>query len=175
MELGLGSVDLAKNRFLSQFEEGEQFAPDLTHFATLQALYKKVLETFHLITPDNSFSFNDCTYDRLTLLQNGFIDWIESNRSILQGIIAIPSLERLKRDPIRFVSYLLQKLGLKQKRVGKSEDGKYQIDSERAHLLLTLLERRKKGLLGKQHPLIILKNKEKQSVHPEMFSEFLRK
>lgn len=60
---------------------------------------------------------------------------------------------QLNRDPIRFLGGLLARLGLKQKRVGKCENGMYHIDGDRARLLNALITRRRAGLAGVAIPL----------------------
>ena len=153
LELALGDKDLAKTRFLAQMQQGAQFAADLTHFATLQLLYQRLLSTLHLTTNHESLSLEDYRYTKDELLMSGFIHWIESNRSVLQGVITIPTSSQLTADPIRFVGGLLKKLGLKQKRVGRAEEGVYQVDAFRTQLLNALILRRKAGLMGARTPL----------------------
>ena len=153
LELALGDEALAKNRFLAQLEKGAQFAADLTHYASLQRLYKQLLTTLQLATDKPYLNLADYHYDKETILNSGFIDWIELNRETLQGLITIPSKPQLDKDPIRFISMLLSRLGLKQKRVGRAELGVYQVNSERIRLLNALLLRREKGLSSLAIPL----------------------
>ncbi len=153
LELALGDLTLAKSRFLKQMDAGAQFAADLTHFATVQRLYQKLLATLHLGTAYNALSLEDYRYSKDDILRSGFIAWVESNRPILQGVITIPSIAQLKNDPLRFISGLLKKLGLKQKRVGRAEEGVYHLDVNRTQLLNALLLRRKGGLTHLTTPL----------------------
>jgi len=51
----------------------------------------------------------------------------------------------MKHNPISFISTLLQKVGLKQRRVGKAEKGVYQIDCNRVSLVNALLIKRAGG------------------------------
>ncbi|KTC88305.1 hypothetical protein Ldro_0798, partial [Legionella drozanskii LLAP-1] len=44
LELALSDTALAQKRFVAQLKDSAKFAADLTHYATLQQLYKKVLE-----------------------------------------------------------------------------------------------------------------------------------
>ena len=99
------------------------FTADLTHFATLQLLYKQLLKTFNLIASVNNLSLQEYRYTRESIIESGFLTWIEENRAVLQGVIAIPSARRLNLDPIRFIGTLFSRLGLKQKRVGRAEEG----------------------------------------------------
>lgn len=153
LELALGDIELAKKRFLTQLENGAQFAADLTHYASLQQLYKQLLATLHVTTANNRLSLEDYQYSKETILDSGFIDWIENNRSTLQGLVTIPSKDQLKKDPLRFISILLARLGLKQKRVGRAELGMYHLDEDRLALLNALLMRRNKGLASLGIPL----------------------
>jgi hypothetical protein len=153
LELALGDITLAKKRFLTQLEEGAQFAADLTHFATRQELYKRLLHTLNLTTAQNILSSEDYQYSKETILNSGFITWIEEHRAILQGMISIPSATQLQNDPLRFVSMVLAKMGLKQKRVGRAQLGVYHLDVERIHLLNALIVRRKSGIAGLSIPL----------------------
>jgi len=153
LELALGDGVLAQKRFVAQLEDGAQFAADLTHFRTLQLLYKHVLDTLHLTTPHQTLALQDYKYTKDTLLTGGFITWIEEHRAILQGLIPLPPQQQLQRDPLRFLSMLLGRLGLKQKRVGRAALGIYHLDVERINLLNALIMRRAKGLAGVSMPL----------------------
>jgi len=153
LELALGNVALAKQRFLAQLEKGPQFAADLTHFASLQILLHKLLETLHLTTSHGLLSTEDFKYDADSLLNSEFFNWIEENRTILQGLINIPTSEQLKAHPLRFISALLAKMGLKQKRVGRADKGVYHVDCERTELLNALLTRRNSQIAGQSIPL----------------------
>jgi hypothetical protein len=153
LELALGDTELAKSRFLKQMETGAQFAADLSHFATLQSLYQRLLKTLHLTTNHDSLSLEDYRYSKDDILASGFIAWIESNRPVLQGVVTIPATAQLKNDPLRFVGMLLKRLGLKQKRVGRADEGVYHLDVNRTQLLNALVLRRKGGLTSVTTPL----------------------
>ncbi|MFA5960490.1 MAG: plasmid replication protein, CyRepA1 family [Tatlockia sp.] len=153
LELALGDTTLAKERFVSQLEESPQFAADLTHFASLQQLYQRLLKTLHLNASHHALSNEEYAYSQETIRRSGFINWVESERTTLQGIITLPNPAQLQRDPIRFISKLLAQLGLKQKRVGRSEEGLYRIDSKRCQLLNAILQRRQAGVTGRFTPL----------------------
>ena len=153
LELAVGDAEIARKRFLSQLEEGAQFAADLEHFATRQQIYQQLLQALRLNTTEPRLNVQAFHYTRETLLDSGFIDWVEEHRPILQGLFTIPPKERLRTDPLRFVSMLLAQMGLKQKRVGKSLLGVYQINPERLQLMNALLLRRQQGFSGVQVPL----------------------
>ena len=176
LELALSDTSDAKNRFLEQVASSEMFAADLTHFATLQLLYKQLLKTFNLIPSGGSnLSTQEYRYTRESIIESGFLTWIEERRAVLQGVIAIPSARRLNVDPIRFIGTLLARLGLKQKRVGRAEEGVYHLDLERITLLNNILYRRKIGLMGSHIPIDTSKLPEKRVVKPELIAKCLRK
>jgi hypothetical protein len=101
----------------------------------------------------NTLSISDYQYSKDTILDSGFITWIEEHRSILQGLITLPSKQQLNKDPLRFLSMLLGRMGLKQKRVGRAELGIYHLDIKRINLLNALIVRRAKGAAGISAPL----------------------
>ncbi len=147
LELTLNDKEYATRLFKQQFEGHEQFSADLSHFATKQLLYKKLLkhlklldEYDNLIWDHDGYSFK---YNKETLVASSFFEWLATNHSILQGIINLPSIEKLKNEPIRFISKLLSDLGLKQKRKGKTEDGNfYTLDIESLWLMHSIMEQR---------------------------------
>ena len=175
LELALGDVSLAQKRFVAQLEVGSQFAADLTHFSTLQLLYKKVLDTLHLSTSHEVLSVCDYQYTKDTILHSGFISWVEAHRAILQGLLSLPSQKQLQRDPLRFLSMLLGRMGLKQKRVGRSELGLYHLDVERINLLNALIVRRRKGFAGVSTPLDTSSCTVKEPSTTEFFIETFKK
>ncbi len=175
LELALGDAALAQKRFVAQLEDGAQFAADLTHFSTLQLLYKKVLDTLHLTTTHQTLALQDYQYTKDTILHSGFVTWIEEHRAILQGLISVPSAQQLQRDPLRFLSMLLSRMGLKQKRVGKAELGFYHLDVERINLLNALIMRRAKGLAGVSAPLDTSYCRLKEPSTTEFFIETFKK
>ena len=175
LELALSNTQDAKNRFLKQIESHEMFAPDLTHFATLQLLYQRLLKTFNLFSSSNNLSLQEYRYTRESIIESGFLTWIEEQRAVLQGVIAIPSARRLNLDPVRFVGTLFARLGLKQKRVGRAEDGVYHLDLERIQLLNNIIYRRKIGTMGANIPIDTSKLPEKRVIKPELISKCLQK
>lgn len=175
LELALGDGTLAQKRFVAQLDDGDQFAADLTHFSTLQLLYKRVLDTLHLTTTHQTLALHDYQYTKDTILHSGFITWIEEHRPILQGLITLPSKQQLQRDPLRFLSMLLGRMGLKQKRVGRSELGLYHLDVERINLLNSLMVRRAKGLAGVSTPLDTSSCTVKEPSTTEFFIETFKK
>ena len=153
LELALSSEDEAKVQFLKQTEKSPQFAADVKHYATTQVLFQQLLIALRLLSDKNTLNVADYRYTKETLLNGGFIDFIETNRAVLRGIMSLPSPDQLQHDPIRFVGTLLAKMGLKQKRVGRSENATYHIDEDRISLLNGILLKRRKGFLGSSIPL----------------------
>jgi len=153
LELALGDTELARTRFLKQTEGGAQFAADITHFASLQQLYQYIITLLHLNSPQGLLSTADFHYSAETLKARGFIEYMEKNRDVLKGLIPLPTTAQLERDPIRFIGLLLTRMGLRQKRVGKSELGTYHVDSARIDLLNALVFRRRIGMMGVSVPL----------------------
>jgi len=153
LELALGDAELARKRFLEQMEGGAQFAADITHFACLQQLYQYILTLLHLDSPQGLLSTSDYHYSAEILKARGFIKYMEAHRDVLKGLIPLPTSAQLERDPIRFLGLLLTRMGLKQKRVGKSELGTYHVDNERIDLLNALVFRRRTNFLGVSIPL----------------------
>ena len=153
LELALGDEELARTRFLSQTEGGAQFAADITHFACLQQLYQYIITLLHLNSPQGLLSTADFHYSAETLKARGFIEYMEANRDVLKGLIPLPTTAQLERDPIRFIGLLLTRMGLRQKRVGKSELGTYHVDNARIDLLNALVFRRRSGFMGISIPL----------------------
>ena len=146
LELAIADESLAKKRFVSQFEEGAKFAADLNHFAVLQMLLKKLFVALNIEFDGSELKPLDSCYDNQSLLESGFIDWVESKRSVLQGVISIPSKDFLYNNPLSFISQLLQKVGLKQKRVGRASKGMYQLNPERLKLINGVLAKRAGGI-----------------------------
>ena len=144
---------MARERFLEQTERHEQFAADVTHFASLQQLYQFVLSLLHLTTTHGLLNTADYHYSREMLIHNGFVGYIEANRDVLKGLISLPSPAQLNKDPIRFIGILLSRLGLKQKRVGKSENGTYHLEGARTAMLNAIITRRRAGWAGLGIPL----------------------
>ena len=153
LEMVLNDRDTAKQKFLEQTEKSPQFAADVKHFATLQILYQQLMTALHLLSSKGTLNSADFQYTKETLINSGFIDFIEKNRPVLRGVMSLPSSEQLARDPLRFVGTLLAKLGLKQKRVGRAENATYHVDGDRVLLLNGILLKRRAGLIGAGIPL----------------------
>jgi len=153
LEMALSDVEDAKKQFLEQTESSPQFAADVKHIATAQVLYKQLLSALHLTSTKNTLNSADYHYTKETLINSGFIDFIETNRPILRGILSLPSTAQLAANPLRFVGTLLAKLGLKQKRVGRAENATYHVDGDRLQLLNGIITKRRAGLMGACIPL----------------------
>lgn len=175
LELALGDVELAKKHFLAQLQESNQFAADLNYFASLQSIYQKLLRTLRVTTSNGTLDTSNYQYSKELLQHSDFLHWIEQNRPIIQGIVTLPTPDRLYKDPIRFVSMLLSHLGLKQKRVGRAEFGLYQLEPSRVQLLNALIMRRKKGCTGISMPLDTSSCAVKKSTSTDFFVTTFRK
>jgi hypothetical protein len=163
LELALADTTHAKAAFLQQTEKHAQFAADVRHFATEQALYQRLLKVLCLIDDTAHYHHNnqssrlleyrDFQYTREDILTSGFIDYIETHRAALCGIISLPSPETLRDNPLRFISMVLAKMGLRQKRVGRAENATYQIDTARIEFLNAILMRRRIGQMATHIPI----------------------
>lgn len=159
LELGLSSQQLAKKLYEKQYEAYPQFVADLKHYATEQALVKKILNEIQIQIKDNSLKKETLVYDKETLLSSELFGWVKRNYKVLTGIISLPTLNSINTNPIRFMSRLLDLIGLKQKRVGKNENGLYQISEESFEFIKALLSRRNQ-VLGDSCTNSILSNAE---------------
>ncbi|MBK7994091.1 MAG: hypothetical protein IPK14_11910 [Blastocatellia bacterium] len=74
-------------------------------------------------------------YSKESLSSSELITYLTQNREVLVGIINLPKNEQLLSDPIRYLSLLLKRLGLKQKRVGNSINGEYMLVASRLEFL----------------------------------------
>jgi len=171
LELALGDINLAKQRFNAQFEKQAQFAADLTYHASAQSLYKKLLEALKAVDDAGDLRANEYHYSNEVLIESGFIDWVERNRSTLNGIINLPTPSFLKTEPLRFVSTVLSQMGIKQKRVGKSAKGFYVLCPENLVFLDALLKRRKMPHLQTTIPVVETKGSKLKDPCFDVFKE----
>ena len=142
LELALSNKDEAKRLFEAQYKEQSLFRADVHNYATEQMLYQKVLEEFNIVYIDGKLIASSESYNKQSLLQGKLIMWIKDNYQILAGVISLPSWSQIVREPLRFVSKLLEKLGLKQKRVGKNENSCYLIESEQVTFVSSIIAKR---------------------------------
>ena len=155
-ELALADIIAAQKLYTDQLTNEHRYVADLTPFPTWQTLLQKILSILQITTSgDKLFITPDYRYDKDTICNSGFLEWIDEHRQIYQGIIVIPSLQRLKEDPIRFLAKILSKMGIKQKRVERASKGLYHIDMDRINLLNALITRRRAGIAGRAMQLII--------------------
>ena len=175
LELALGDVQLAKQRFTAQFENQAQFAADLTYHASTQVLYKKLLHTLKAIDEKGALVSNEYHYNNEALISSGFIDWIEVNRASLNGVINIPNRTFLNAEPLRFVSTLLSQMGMKQKRVGQSTKGTYVLCAENLAFLKAILNKRQAPQLSAPIPEIETKASKLKNPSFDVFKECFNK
>ncbi|HNC44288.1 MAG TPA: hypothetical protein PLU80_08985, partial [Acidobacteriota bacterium] len=142
-------IALADNAELQRLTtlESTKLVPDQQNFFILQSLLCTVLAAVgvdcrHFILDP------DCRYSTESL--KWFVEWVEANRHTLRGVMRIPPPEILASQPVRFISVVLRKMGLKQQRVGKNKKGQYRLDSDQFEQIQAILERR--GMLPTQIP-----------------------
>lgn len=68
--------------------------------------------------------------------------WIEANRTVLVGVIALPTPDELRANAVRYIRSWLKTLGLRQHRVGKNVQGEYVLDGAALVLAAHVFERR---------------------------------
>ncbi len=142
LELALSDKGKAKALFEKQYEDSPKFAADLNHYATEQLLFKEVIKEIGVDWDGNTLVSLKKTYTKESLLEGKLIPWIKKNYRVLCGVISLPPMDNLEKEPIRLMSKLLDKLGLKQKRIGKSENGVYTLDEERLELIKSIVIKR---------------------------------
>jgi phage/plasmid primase-like uncharacterized protein len=119
--------------------ESTKLVPDQQSFFVLQSLLSVVLAAVGVNC--RSFTMDpDARYSTDSLKR--FVEWVEANRHILRGVMRIPPPEILASQPVRFISVVLRKIGLKQHRVGRNEKGQYCLDQAQLEKMGTVLERR---------------------------------
>jgi hypothetical protein len=120
--------------------ESTKLVPDQQNFFVLQSLLSIVLAA---VGADcRNFTLDpDCRYSTESL--KWFVEWVKANRHILRGVMRIPPPEILANQPVRFISVVLRKIGLKQHRIGKNEKGQYRLDQDRFEQMRAILERRR--------------------------------
>ncbi len=119
--------------------ESSKLVPDQPNFFVVQSLFSTVLAAVGVNC--RNFTLNsDFRYSTDSL--QWFVEWIEANRHILRGVVRIPPPEILASQPVRFISVVLRKMGLKQHRIGKNEKGQYRLDQDRFEQMRTILGRR---------------------------------
>ncbi len=142
LELALSDKSKAKALFEKQFESSAKFVADLNHYATEQLLFKEVIKEIGVYWDDDALVSLKMTYTKSSLLEGKLIPWIKKNYRVLCGVISLPPIDNLEKEPIRLMSKLLDKLGLKQKRIGKSENGVYALDEDCFCFIKSILEKR---------------------------------
>lgn len=75
------------------------------------------------------------------------LSYIEANRAVLAGVVALPTPEKLAANAVRYLASWLKPLGLRQHRAGKNERGEYVLDGAALALAATVFERRGAGTL----------------------------
>ena len=143
-ELALSPKDMATSLYKKQYEEFPQFAADLKHFATEQELFQKLLAEVGIECVDGELVKNNKIYNADTLRQSHFVSWLKQHYFKLSAVFSLPNINSFNHSPIRAISALLDKIGLKQKRVGKNELGMYQIDEAQFQFVKSIIQKRGK-------------------------------
>ena len=81
------------------------------------------------------------------------LGWIEENRAVLAGVVALPTTAELHANPVRYIRSWLKPLGLRQARVGKNARGEYVLDASALALAARVFERRGGDTFLKTHHL----------------------
>lgn len=68
--------------------------------------------------------------------------WVEANRAVLAGVVALPSPDELRANAVRYIRSWLKTLGLRQHRAGKNARGEYVLDGAALALAAHVFERR---------------------------------
>lgn len=68
--------------------------------------------------------------------------WIEFNRTVLAGVIALPTPDELRANAVRYIRSWLKTLGLRQHRAGKNSRGDYVLDGAALALAASVFERK---------------------------------
>lgn len=120
-------------------DESDELIADQRNFFILKMLLSHTLTAIGINCKDFILD-PDCRYSTESL--KCFVEWVETNRHILRGVMRIPPSEILARQPVQFISVVLRKMGLKQHRVGRATKGQYCLDRDRFNQLRAILERR---------------------------------
>lgn len=108
--------------------ETTDFLPDKRNFAAERELSIEVLNSVGI--NHTSLESDGRIYTKDHPAITALIAWLVANRSWLCGVYRIPSDEMLTKDPLRFVSRFLRRMGLKQLRTGRTTKGQYCVDSK---------------------------------------------
>ena len=85
--------------------------------------------------------------------------WIEANREVLAGVVALPTPDKLAANAVRYIASWLELLGLRQHRAGKNARGEYVLDGASLALAAHVFDRRggdtfsKESIFRKSVPL----------------------
>lgn len=128
-------------------KESEKLVPDQKSFLVLHRMLTLTLVVAGINC--NNFTLDpNWRYSKNNLTE--IMDWINQNRKTIQGALNLPPPEKLTENPIRFISSILKKMGLSQCRVGKNENGTYQVDQKSFEKMRHILEKR--GTLPVENP-----------------------
>ncbi|MFY9227527.1 MAG: hypothetical protein WAQ98_32950, partial [Blastocatellia bacterium] len=140
LELALSNDQQLLIKYEEQDLSGVELRPDMNLYAIKRELYRIVLASVGVDL--KGLLYDGRKYSKESLSSNELITYLTQNREILVGIINLPKNEQLLSDPIRYLSLLLKRLGLKQKRVGNSINGEYMLVASRLEFLRTIVMNR---------------------------------
>jgi hypothetical protein len=134
------------HKVVDDYLEQTEMTADMPFVASLRELNRKVLEVVGFADAARAWQSGDVDQLALTRYSKDtladFIAWCEANRDWLAGLVGKSSLDKLKANPVRFISSRLKKLGLKQKRVGNTHDQTYALEVESLKIACETLQRR---------------------------------
>lgn len=116
--------------------DSKRLTPDYKLYATKREFFLAVLlavgitqqlQIKQVTTEDDPNKTTSYFYTKESDSITSFINWVIDRRDILEGIVNIPNNEKLKENPLQFISYQLRKLGLEQNRFGKNENCEYKV------------------------------------------------
>ncbi|MFY9225075.1 MAG: hypothetical protein WAQ98_20545, partial [Blastocatellia bacterium] len=140
LELALSTDQQLLIKYEEQDLSGVELRPDMNLYAIKRELYRIVLTSVGVDL--KGLVYDGKKYSKESLSSSELITYLTQNREVLVGIINLPKNEQLLSDPIRYLSLLLKRLGLKQKRVGNSINGEYMLVASRLEFLRAIVMNR---------------------------------
>jgi phage/plasmid primase-like uncharacterized protein len=139
LEIAVADQAVLKTLAENQHDESEKLAADMRHVAVENALYKRVLEAVG-VDPGTLTVAAEEPYTAASMTP--LVDWVSEHRRALQGVVRVPAAPQLSKEPLRFTSKILGRLGLSQKRLGKNARGEYILDDSDFERMREYLVRR---------------------------------
>jgi len=98
-------------------EDDGTLLPDATHFFAVRFFYAAIMKFCGIDA--GTMDANGRTYGKSEAGQ--LIEWIEKNRSVLSGAVSLPSKEKLKKNPFRYIGDWLRNIGAGHERMNRRE------------------------------------------------------